>query len=165
MTAKNTIANFWAKVDKTPGHGPDGECWVWTAAKKSGGYGHFGFHGRIYMAHRFIYEWLNGTLEHSDGFHGPCVCHRCDNPSCVRPDHLFAAPGQVNKTDSVQKRRHIFGVANVHAVLDDNLVIEIRRAAGTNADVAAAFGVSASTISYVRNRRTWRHVVNEGVFA
>lgn len=89
---------FWAKVDKTPGHGPKGDCWVWTGCKLPHGYGSFGQHTR---AHRYSYELHNGALK------GPLekVCHECDNPSCVNPAHLWVGTQEENALDMSSKGR------------------------------------------------------------
>lgn len=150
---------FWQKVDKMPGFGPRGDCWRWTGAKNSAGYGSFQFDKVSYMPHRLIYIATHGSLEASDGFSGQVVCHECDEPLCVKPAHLFVGGGWDNQNDKVAKGRHAYGARHSRAVLTDETVSEIRRATGTNADVAVQFGVSPTTISYVRNRRTWRHVV------
>ena len=64
---------FWEKVDKT------GDCWLWTGAKNSSGYGCFGVKGKLVQPHRFI---MNATAD-------TCVLHHCDVPLCVNPDHLY----------------------------------------------------------------------------
>lgn len=90
-----TIARFWAKVEKTDA------CWHWTAAKDSKGYGIFQFQGKPHKAHRVAYELTYGPIPA-----GLFVCHHCDNPSCVRPDHLFLGTVQDNNRDRDQKGRN-----------------------------------------------------------
>lgn len=95
---KDPAERFWAKVDKS------GDCWVWTAAKHDFGYGVFQL-GRgpsegLRRAHVLSWLWSNGPIP--DGL---VVCHRCDNPPCVRPDHLFLGTLGDNTRDMVAKGR------------------------------------------------------------
>lgn len=95
----NPVHNWWRKVHVTP------DCWLWTAGLDKDGYGKFaiglGGHAQIHTrAHRFAYEVFVGTIP--DGY---VVCHRCDNPPCVRPDHLFAGTSLDNNDDKVAKGR------------------------------------------------------------
>ncbi len=85
---------FWTKVDKT------GDCWIWTAASL-GGYGQFGTEHGTSGAHRFSYGLANGPIPS-----GLNVCHSCDTPLCVKPDHLFVGTQQENVIDSYDKGRH-----------------------------------------------------------
>lgn len=85
---------FWAKVDRS------GECWTWTASAHSFGYGRFGIGRRVFTAHRVAWELVNGPVP--GGLH---VCHRCDNPPCVRPDHLFLGTAKENLRDMIAKGR------------------------------------------------------------
>jgi hypothetical protein len=91
---------FWSKVDKTPGHGPNGDCWAWKGTMM-GLYGAFAVSGKNTGAHRFSYALANGPIASSKLF----VCHRCDNPTCVNPAHLFLGEHQDNVADKVAKGR------------------------------------------------------------
>lgn len=85
---------FWSKVDKGPG------CWTWTGATQNYGYGAVTIHGLTRRAHRVSWELAHGPIP--DGLH---VCHRCDNPPCVNPDHLFLGTAQDNVDDKDAKGR------------------------------------------------------------
>lgn len=85
---------FWSKVDCS------GNCWIWTAAKDSNGYGAFKVGGKKRNAH-VISFLLSGRVIHA----GEDVCHSCDNRKCVRPSHLFAGSRSVNVRDMFAKGR------------------------------------------------------------
>ena len=83
---KNAAVRFFSKVQKTK------TCWIWTASKKSGGYGQFGFNGSCsFFAHRFSYEYHKGPIPE-----GMTIDHICRNKSCVNPDHLEAVTNKEN---------------------------------------------------------------------
>lgn len=88
-------ANFWSKVNT------EGECWNWIASKFKFGYGQFYINGKNLYAHRVSYVIQNGSIPK-----GLFVCHKCDNPSCVRPSHLFLGSQLENVLDMVKKGRH-----------------------------------------------------------
>jgi len=91
----NMVARFWAKVEKTEG------CWLWRGAARRG-YGAFSpQHGTTRPAHRVAWELAN-SAPIPDGL---CVLHRCDNPPCVRPDHLFLGTKKDNAQDAIRKGR------------------------------------------------------------
>lgn len=85
---------FWSRVEKSA------ECWEWCGARDKNGYGLFKVGGRMRRAHRLA---LAATGVPIDGFY---VCHRCDNPPCVNPEHLFLGTAQDNANDRDRKGRH-----------------------------------------------------------
>lgn len=93
------VARFWTKVQKT-----DDGCWLWTAYRDMRGYGTIKINGKGKRAHRVSWEIHFGVIPL-----GMCVCHRCDNPSCVRLDHLFLGTSAENTADSVAKGRQARG--------------------------------------------------------
>ena len=86
---------FWVKVDKS------GDCWEWIAFRLKSGYGRFWYKGAPHQAHRV--SWMLHNL--SEIPKGQCVLHRCDNPPCVNPDHLFLGTDADNVRDRDQKGR------------------------------------------------------------
>jgi hypothetical protein len=78
------------------------DCWEWTAAKNNIGYGMFRFSKELMRtAHRVSYEINKGPIPH-----GMVVCHTCDNPKCVNPDHLWVGTHKDNSRDMTSKGRH-----------------------------------------------------------
>ncbi len=155
-----TETRFWAKVDKS------GDCWNWTGATGSFGHGVVRIATVLYKAHRVSWTWANGPIPE-----GLCVCHRCDNPRCVRPDHLFLGTKQDNSSDMARKgragsvvhpERVPRGEASGTAKLTAQAVREIRRlyaaGAANQYELAARFGVSQPAIGMIVRRRNWRHV-------
>jgi hypothetical protein len=146
---KDPMPRFWAKVQKTDG------CWVWTGCKMKG-YGQFGYCRRNVLAHRFSYAQAYGPIEAH-----MMVCHRCDNPSCVRPDHLFLGTQKDNLDDCAAKGRtnRVRGERHRCAILTEKQVLQIRsRVSERRVDLAKEFGVSPEAISGIINGRKWRHV-------
>lgn len=142
---------FWAKVKK----GGDGECWLWQGARKPTGYGKVTVrdpHKRGVGAHRFAWELTHGRIR--DGLH---VCHRCDNPPCVNPRHLFLGTISDNIRDSFAKGRKDFrGEGCPRARLKAEQVRRIRASTEPLAVVAKEFGISQTHVSSIRHGRTWK---------
>jgi hypothetical protein len=151
------IERFWTKVDMTPGLGPKGVCWEWTAGTLSGGYGAFWLPGRhMARAHRVAWTIVHGPIPH-----GQCVLHECDNPPCIRC--LFLGTLADNVADMRSKGRARGGtkrLGELHwnhrlAVAD---VLAIRASAESQRALARRYGVDRRTISAVLTHATWRHV-------
>jgi hypothetical protein len=144
------MLSFWRKTVKTP------ECWVWIGCVDRDGYGQIGVNYRQVKAHRFSWE-----LHHSTIPEGLCVCHRCDNRSCVNPEHLFLGTNQENTMDKVAKGRQQRGSANGTAKLTEEKVVEIRRliAAGKpQTHIARQYGVTPGNVCSIHHGRSWGHV-------
>lgn len=147
-------------------------CWEWKAGKDGAGYGAFKVGKRQYRAHRFSWEMSNGPIP--DGLF---VCHKCDNPGCVNPDHLFLGTPADNIADRDDKHRQASGdrsgphkypermargEQNGNVKLDSEKVIAIRGryASGLISlpKLAAEYGVGFAAIHKIVIRKTWRHI-------
>ena len=91
----NLVERFWSRVDKA------NDCWVWTGAKTPKGYGKIYSNSKCVYTHRVSWELANENVIPE----GIEVCHHCDNPSCVRPEHLFLGTSKDNRLDSMNKGR------------------------------------------------------------
>lgn len=145
--AKDRRAEFYRWVDQS------GDCWLWTGARDRDGYGAFGFQGKMRRAHRVALE-----LEGVEIPPGHYACHTCDNPSCVRPAHLYPGTPTDNMRDAVNRNRVLNGERNPHAKLTADLVRYIRKSSEGCGDLAARFGVTHGAVSMARSRKTWRHI-------
>lgn len=145
------MSRFWKNVDKTDG------CWNWTGTRTDKGYGRFKTSTKNWRAHRLSYEMHCGPIPE-----GMQVLHECDNPSCVRPDHLFLGTNADNMADKCAKGREahvgVKGVQHPKAKLTEDDVRTIRSMRGTLREAATRFGVSQTTISDIRSRRCWSHI-------
>lgn len=150
---------FWMKVEKSA------ECWTWRGTLAAYGYGRTTWMGRQTGTHRVSWEIHHGAIP--DGL---SVLHRCDNPPCVNPAHLFLGTQTDNMRDMTSKSRHAHqahpetypkGVRHWKARLTEEMVLSIRRrhARGeTFADIAREVGISRATVSQAGRGQTWAHI-------
>ncbi|WP_368880711.1 HNH endonuclease signature motif containing protein [Shewanella algae] len=125
----------------------------------SGGYGKIKAFGKTMLYHRLSFELFVGSIPD-----GMLVCHKCDNPKCVNPEHLFLGSQQENMDDKIKKGRHV-GAKKGHkhhkAKLVEWQVLEIKKKLknGTGQhQLSKEFGVDQSTISNIATGKRWGHV-------
>lgn len=148
-----SLANtFWARC----AHCAPDECWLWTGGKDRRGYGKFVYEGKRYIASRLGYELHYGPI--SDDL---WVLHRCDNPSCCNPHHLFLGTHSDNMTDMKAKGRQPRGEQKNNAKLSAGEVHEIRRLHEEGmslTEIARQFGIVFQNVSCIVNRKSWKHI-------
>lgn len=124
---------------------PNSGCWLWLGYIDKDGYGRC----KRDRAHRVSYRQFIGPLENFS------VLHKCDNPSCVNPEHLFLGTQLENIADMVSKKRHAKGIKNRHAKLSLEQVEEIRLDTRPQKIIAANYGISQQQISGIKTKRYW----------
>lgn len=167
--ASEWIARFWENTDKRGKQ----ECWKWLGGKTKAGYGQLGIDRKTFYAHRLSYEMAHGPIP--DNLY---VLHRCDNPGCVNPDHLFLGTQTDNMRDASAKGRTAVaerhgshthpesvshGELNVASKLTKDQVNEIRHSYETGhvlqGDLALQYGVCQQQISRIIHRLRWKHLL------
>lgn len=142
---------------------PNTGCLLWYGCRSKDGYGKLGVDGGEVYAHRLAYELVYGPIP--DGL---LVCHRCDTPNCINPDHLFVGTNAENLADRDAKGRadtHGLvrpGVDHPNAKLTDDAVRFIRANCNRRGDqrrMARCFGITEANVSLIIKRKAWPHVV------
>lgn len=151
------IKKFFNKVKKTNG------CWLWNGAKNSYGYGSFWYCERIVKAHRMSWMIHFGKIPKSHS-----VCHKCDNPLCVNPKHLWVGTHTQNMQDMIKKGRHKShpGEKNGMSILTENDVImarKIHKELPNIKAIARIFNVSHPAMFCAIKKRSWKKIAAEGV--
>lgn len=145
-------ARFWSRVER----GAPEECWPWLGAKQKG-YGRFGW-SRFYMrAHRAAFSLAHPGILSS----GDVVCHRCDNPSCCNPDHLWVGTPADNIADKIEKGRQPRGETHGSAKVTIHQAKRILLDTRSHREVAGELGVSISTVYRIRTGRNWKFLSAE----
>jgi hypothetical protein len=159
------MENFWSKVEKTD------FCWNWKASSRGNGYGAFKYKKKVVDAHRVSFMLTKGEIPK-----GMYVCHKCDNRSCVNPDHLFLGTHRDNMIDCFKKGRMFipenqkfrFTEGNIpkNRKLDLVKVLEIKEAIKTKGkkpltQIAKEFGVSIFIVYDIVNRKNYKNIEKE----
>lgn len=134
-------------------------CWLWQGALSADGYGSLRIGGAKERVHRAAYRHFKGDIAPD-----LCVCHRCDNPACVNPDHLFLGTPKDNALDRAAKGRggNLRGGCNGRAKLTEEQVRAIRTSAETGAAIARRLGVSKVLVCRIRRGEAWTHLQEKG---
>lgn len=160
---QSQIDRFWSKVDRSPGHGPNGDCWAWTAGiKTKGGYGGFYLKqvDNTISCHKFAF-----LISHNFGLYDIpdeiVVRHKCNNPNCVNPDHLCLGTYQHNSQDMIDaKRNRKQDGSHICCKLDWNTVNEIRQKWSTGKyhkqELADEFDISGGTAWKIIKGQLWK---------
>lgn len=154
------IDRFMSKVKKQPSG-----CWEWQNTRNRGGYGGFGYKGKVWAAHRWSYYYHKGDPGDL------MVCHTCDNRKCVNPEHLWLGTASDNMKDMVAKGRHKsqIGSKNNYAKIDETTARKIKAEAvfgtrkgannGSNLrQVAEKYNVSYDTVRGIARGVNWKHI-------
>lgn len=154
--AKNPIDRFNEKyiID------PDTGCWNWIASKNKQGYGKFSItRSKWVHAHRFAYQYYVGQINDL------CVLHKCDNPACCNPNHLFLGTQKDNMIDCKNKNRNFKAKGELHSkhILKEYEVLLIKKRLqnykyGDCLKIAKEYSVDTRTISSIKNGVNWSHI-------
>lgn len=144
---------FWSRVPKV------GNCWEWPYFRNLDGYG---ITGKNKLVHRVAYVLSAGD----DDIEGYVICHHCDNPSCVRPDHLFKGTHADNQADKLRKGRALRGHTHPRASMTEDDARELHRLASlgvTDVELSKKYGLSIGGVFSVRSGTSWKHLNLEPV--
>lgn len=149
------LERFWRRAGRTD---DARACWEWRGYREQDEYGRITKDRKILLAHRLSWEIHNGPIPV-----GMAVCHRCDNPPCVNPAHLFLGSNQDNLHDRDAKGRtpRAPGIRNGMAKLTDAIVVAMREDRGrglTYDQLAAKYGINRSACCAICLRQKWKHV-------
>jgi len=146
---------FWSKVDEPNENG----CWLWNACKSASGYGLFLLDGKMERSHRLSIADAKGEIPA-----GMYALHKCDNPPCVWPDHLYVGTPQDNMDDKVRRGRDraAKGEEQGFSKLTEAQVREMRRAykggGVTQEALGEKYGITQTSTSRIVNRKLWSHI-------
>lgn len=140
---------------------PNSGCVLWIECVNAHGYGRVRWEGRPQLCHRLSYAVAFGPIPQ-----GMSVLHKCDNPGCINPDHLRLGTQADNNADMRAKGRSsdgrarpkVWGERNGHARHTEKLMLAVKRADGTYAEIARIYGVSETSVGYVKRGIQWSHL-------
>ena len=128
-------------------------CMIWMGTLNNFGHGRLGYGGKLHLAHRLFYTEFKGEIPN-----GMCVCHKCDVPQCVNPDHLFLGSQSDNMADMYSKKRGAVGADYHRSTLTDDLVAKLKADGRTQDEIAKDYGIARTTVSAIKTGRAWKHV-------
>jgi HNH endonuclease len=150
MTRTDSLeVRFRQRVTQEPNTG----CWLWTGNTFPNGYGQISCGGRKLLTHRVSFELDRGSVPADK-----VVCHRCDVPLCVNPDHLFLGTQSDNVSDCYKKGRRPVGSLKSNALLTEEAVADIRTYRLTHKAFAALYGASEGSVRAAQIGKSWHHV-------
>lgn len=148
------LHNFWSRVNISDPN----DCWEWQGGKQRGGYGETFYNGRNLSAHRVSWFLSFGAIK--KGYH---ICHKCDNPPCCNPEHLFQGTRKDNMNDAKTKKRnwHPIGSLCGNSKLTEANIHVIRgllKQGMSAPKIAKIYNVGSTTIYNIHSGRCWRHI-------
>lgn len=153
--------SVWERIEKYTMPEPNSGCWLWTGACDNDGYARITIGSlkdnskRSAVVSRLVCEKIHGLPDNM------LALHKCDNPNCINPDHIYPGTQKQNTKDCIDRNRRTQikrGEENNMAVLKPEEVLHIRSSEQRGVDLAARYGVSQATISIIRSRKIWRHI-------
>lgn len=145
-TLAQTIAHYTAVPN-------DNGCMLWAGTITDSGYGILQWDGRLQRAHRLAWISARGAIAV-----GLFVCHRCDVPTCINPDHLFLGTPSDNTSDMTGKGRAARGRTNGYIKLAAEQILAIRADSRTHKTIAADYAVAQPHITRIKRRTRWGHL-------
>ena len=138
--------------------GSASDCWIWTRSFKQYGYGNAWWEGKHHVAHRLVYEFFIGKIPK-----GLNACHKCDNPACVNPSHIFLGTSEENNLDRKLKGRNADtkGSKNPFSKLNEEQVKDIKSRLNQGekgAAIGLMYGVSKHAIWRIKAGKNWSHI-------
>lgn len=150
LSALSLEERFWETMRDVPRY--DSQCWEWAGSFVSKGYGKITKEGKSYGAHRISYTIFHGPIP--DGLQ---VLHKCDNPPCVNPEHLFMGTAMDNTRDMMLKDRHKGPIRKL--LVRDVIAIKLLIAQGVPyKKISASYGISRCHVSEIKHGKVWKHV-------
>jgi len=157
--SEDRIKTFWSYSTKD--YASDNECWNWLKCKDQKGYGFFRINKKMVRAHRLSYMIYNKIDEIPEGM---LICHKCDNPPCINPKHLFIGTPHDNSQDCLIKNRNkcFYGNENWNSKLNEKEVIEIRDLYYNNIysmkELGNIYEVTRELIGYIVIGTIWKNI-------
>lgn len=158
---KKHIDNLWSKIEVRDSN----VCWEWRGARNKHGYGITTIRNKQHLSHRIVWLHQHGVMNLSMK-----VLHRCDNPPCCNPSHLFLGTQSDNVYDMIAKGRRRNGISRTSAKKgeenyrakvknsDVEKIRELRKMETPLKEIARQFGIHVATVSDIVSRRTWKHI-------